>query len=106
MKTQVTHEIEEHVGIPADTFELQGDLIIPEEPVGLVLFAHGSGSSRHSPRNRFVAQYLNDHHLATLLIDLLSEDEEWIDTRTAQLRFNIPFLANRLLLAIDWLSNN
>jgi dienelactone hydrolase len=69
----------------------------------VVLFAHGSGSSRFSSRNRFVAEQLNLAGLATLLIDLLTPDEELVDDRTAELRFNVPMLADRLVAAIDWL---
>jgi putative phosphoribosyl transferase len=68
-----------------------------------VLFAHGSGSSRHSPRNRYVAWLLNQANLATLLVDLLTSDEETIDLRTGQLRFDIELLAERLISVTDWL---
>lgn len=83
---------------------LQGDLVRPDAATAIVVFAHGSGSSRHSPRNRQVAQTLNEAGLATLLIDLLSEDEERVDQATAELRFDIGFLAERLLSATDRLS--
>ena len=82
---------------------LEGDLNIPEGARGIVLFAHGSGSSRHSPRNRYVAQLLNQAQLATLLVDLLTAEEEAIDLRTAQPRFDIGLLAARLAGATDWL---
>jgi pimeloyl-ACP methyl ester carboxylesterase len=75
---------------------------MPRDAGGLVLFAHGSGSSRHSPRNRFVAGELQQHGLATLLMDLLTEREERVDDRTGALRFDIPFLARRLTGATDW----
>jgi pimeloyl-ACP methyl ester carboxylesterase len=75
---------------------LIGDLEVPPDPVGLVLFAHGSGSSRRSERNRHVASVLNDGGLATLLFDLLTEDEARVDARTARFRFDIPLLAERL----------
>lgn len=81
---------------------LAGDLVVPAHPKGLVLFAHGSGSSRFSTRNRAVARRLQEGGLATLLFDLLTEDEEAIDARTAELRFNIPLLADRLVGALDW----
>ncbi|MFZ3374538.1 MAG: hypothetical protein WA183_03195 [Chthoniobacterales bacterium] len=68
---------------------LKGNLSLPKKPRGVVLFAHGSGSSRHSPRNRYVARMLNEANLATLLIDLLTPEEEMIDLRTAHLRFDI-----------------
>jgi len=78
-------------------------LTLPEHASGLVLFAHGSGSSRHSPRNRAVAETLNQRALATLLIDLLTTDEEQIDAGTRELRFDIGLLADRLVGVIDWL---
>ena len=82
---------------------LNGDLRIPPQSHGLVLFAHGSGSSRHSPRNQYVARALERRNLATLLIDLLTPEEERIDDRTAQYRFDIPMLASRLVAIVDWL---
>jgi putative phosphoribosyl transferase len=81
---------------------LSGNLDIPKEANGLVLFAHGSGSSRHSPRNQFVAHTLNDAGLATLLFDLFTHEEEAIDTQTRELRFNIDLLAERLIDATKW----
>ncbi len=94
------------VAIRAGDVELQGDFDLPENPRGIVLFAHGSGSGRHSPRNRFVANVLREGGLGTLLLDLLSEEEETVDLRTGHLRFDIPFLAERLLYAIDWLGQD
>jgi pimeloyl-ACP methyl ester carboxylesterase len=85
---------------------LNGDLGLPDRATGVVLFAHGSGSGRHSPRNRFVAEQLRAAGLGTLLIDLLTEREEQIDARDARLRFDIPLLAERLLGAIDWLADD
>jgi dienelactone hydrolase len=85
---------------------LEGNLTLPEEPRGVVLFAHGSGSSRRSPRNRHVAEMLNEANLATLLIDLLTSEEEMIDLRTAHLRFDINLLAERLIAATDWLTQD
>jgi dienelactone hydrolase len=82
---------------------LEGNLHVPANARGLVLFAHGSGSSRHSPRNRFVAGVLQEGGLATLLIDLLTSEEERIDARTAKLRFDIGLLAERLAGAAEWL---
>ena len=82
---------------------LDGTLSMPENASGIVVFAHGSGSSRHSPRNRFVAGVLNEGGLATLLFDLLTQPEEAEDTYTAALRFNIGLLAERLVGAADWL---
>src|SRR2546430_15614101 len=85
------------VQIQAGRAVLSGNLTIPENATGLVLFAHGSGSSRHSPRNQFVAHTLNDAGLATLLFDLLTPKEEAIDLHTREHRFNIALLAERLV---------
>src|SRR5215472_13085646 len=90
------------VQIPAGRAELSGNLTIPENPVALVLFAHGSGSSRHSPRNQFVARTLNRAGLGTLLFDLLTPEEEALDIRTREHRFNINLLAERLVHATKW----
>src|SRR5881397_1270427 len=90
------------VRIPAGRATLDGNLTIVDEATALVLFAHGSGSSRHSPRNQFVARVLNNSGLATLLFDLLTPEEEAIDARTAELRFNIKLLAERLVHATNW----
>ncbi|MGA7521479.1 MAG: dienelactone hydrolase family protein [Acidobacteriaceae bacterium] len=90
------------VDIPADV-RLCGDLHIPASPSGIVLFAHGSGSSRLSPRNQFVARQLQQTGLATLLLDLLTDSEEVLDERTAGLRFDIDLLAKRLLYAVQWI---
>jgi len=81
---------------------LEGDLALPPHPCGVVVFAHGSGSSRHSPRNRFVAETLQAHGIGTLLMDLLTASEEVIDQRTSLLRFNIRLLAKRLAGATTW----
>jgi putative phosphoribosyl transferase len=89
--------------VPTGGVELEGNLIVPDRPRGVVLFAHGSGSSRHSSRNRFVARELQTAGLATLLIDLLTAGEEAVDMRTGQLRFDIGMLAGRLVCATDWL---
>jgi dienelactone hydrolase len=93
---------DQEVHIPAGRVTLEGNLTIPEGAAGLVLFAHGSGSSRHSPRNRFVARVLEKSGLATLLMDLLTASEEVVDNQTAELRFNIGLLAERLMFAADW----
>lgn len=93
------------VQFPAGPVTLEGNLSLPLEPLGLVLFAHGSGSGRHSPRNRHVAEVLNEARLATLLIDLLTAEEERIDQVTAELRFDIDLLASRLVHATDWLGS-
>lgn len=90
------------VSIPAGEYAIQGDLTLPASAQGAVIFAHGSGSSRHSPRNKYVAEVLNLGGLATLLIDLLTAEEELADMRTAEYRFDIPLLADRLLAATDW----
>jgi putative phosphoribosyl transferase len=90
------------VQIQAGRAVLPGDLRIPKSATALVLFAHGSGSSRHSPRNQFVARTLNDAGLGTLLFDLLTQQEEAIDMQTRELRFNIHFLAERLVHATKW----
>ena len=90
------------VQIQAGRAVLSGNLTIPENATGLVLFAHGSGSSRHSPRNQFVAHTLNDAGLATLLFDLLTPKEEAIDLHTREHRFNIALLAERLVHGTTW----
>jgi putative phosphoribosyl transferase len=90
------------VQIHAGRAVLPGNLNIPEDASALVLFAHGSGSSRHSPRNQFVARTLNEAGLATLLFDLLTPEEEAIDMQTREHRFNIHLLAERLVHATKW----
>src|SRR2546425_4666048 len=84
-----------------DAGEIEGDLRLPGDAPGLVVFAHGSGSSRHSPRNRMVAPRLNEAGFGTLLVDLLTSEEEAVDVRTAHLRFDLGLLADRLLAAGD-----
>ena len=84
---------------------LAGDLGVPAGATGVVLFVHGSGSSRHSPRNRFVAERLREAGLGTLLLDLLTGDEELIDERTRTLRFDIDLLARRVVGAAAWLTS-
>jgi putative phosphoribosyl transferase len=91
------------VEIRAGEASLDGDLVVPEDAAGIVLFAHGSGSSRHSPRNRFVATTLHEAGIGTLLMDLLTPAEEIHDRATGELRFDIALLARRLIAAIDWL---
>jgi dienelactone hydrolase len=98
--------LEKEIQIAIGEVTLAGNLSIPPGSQGVVLFAHGSGSGRHSPRNRFVAQVLNASGLATLLIDLLTQQEEIIDSTTRHLRFNIDFLAERLLGAASWLEKD
>lgn len=90
------------VQIKAGTAVIEGDLTVPEQASGLVIFAHGSGSSRFSPRNRAVAQTLQEGGFGTLLLDLLTRDEEAVDVRTREYRFDIKRLAQRVVAAIDW----
>ncbi len=92
------------VRVPVGGAELTGDVTLPERPFGMILFAHGSGSSRRSPRNRMVAGTLNQAGFATLLMDLLTGDEERADAQTGHLRFDIGLLAGRLTGAVDWLA--
>ena len=96
-------EPENIVTIQADGAELEGNLLIPDGAEGIVVFAHGSGSSRHSPRNKKVAGDLRERGLATLLFDLLTAEEDKVDRRTREYRFDIPLLADRLAGATDWL---
>jgi putative phosphoribosyl transferase len=91
------------VTVRLQSAHLDGYLSIPTAATGVVVFAHGSGSSRHSPRNRYVADILNEAGLATLLIDLLNADEQEADLQTGQLRFDIGFLASRLVAITQWL---
>lgn len=90
------------VSVEAGDVSLAGDLVVPDGARGVVLFAHGSGSSRHSPRNRLVAGELHRSRLATVLADLLTEDEERYDAGTAALRFDIGLLAGRVTAMVDW----
>jgi putative phosphoribosyl transferase len=89
-----------------DTDLLDGDLHIPADARGLVIFAHGSGSSRFSSRNRKVAEFLNKGRFATLLLDLLTQAEERVDVRTAEYRFDIPLLGHRVIAATDWVKGH
>jgi putative phosphoribosyl transferase len=91
------------VTVPVGDAVLEGDLVLPDEPAGVVLFAHGSGSGRHSPRNRLVASTLNEAGIGTLLVDLLTRREEDVDRLTGHLRFDIDLLARRVTAAVDWL---
>jgi putative phosphoribosyl transferase len=99
----VSAQTAQTVVVQAGPVSVEGSLVVPEAAIGVVLFAHGSGSSRHSRRNRYVAEMLNEAALATLLIDLLTADEEAGERETRHLRFDIPFLARRLFAAIEWL---
>jgi putative phosphoribosyl transferase len=98
--------INQVVPIPLGGVVLEGNLVVPDHAAGVVLFAHGSGSSRHSPRNRLVARNLQSAGLATLLIDLLTADEEASEAETGALRFDIGLLADRLIAVTDWLLAN
>lgn len=107
MDNEVTRkESERVVWMPVGAVTLEGDLGIPEGANGIVVFAHGSGSSRRSPRNRFVAQVLRQGGLATLLFDLLTQEEEVMDMWSGHLRFNIGLLADRLVGVTDWVVHN
>src|SRR3954463_1406636 len=97
---------EEAVRIDTDRGRIEGSLAVPDDAAGAVIFAHGSGSSRHSPRNQFVADILHRDGLATLLVDLLTADEERRDLITAEHRFDIRLLAYRLSIVTDWLEMN
>jgi putative phosphoribosyl transferase len=94
------------IEIGAGEVTLRGDLELSEAHRGIVLFAHGTGSSRFSPRNRFVAEALRDRGLSTLLMDLLTDAEEDVDLATAHLRFDIPMLAERVVTAVDHMAQN
>ncbi len=104
MVSREPHEEERLVEVETAGVTLEGNLGIPAPAGGIVLFAHGSGSSRHSPRNRMVAGHFREAGLATLLIDLLTAEEEQIDLRTRHLRFDIDLLSERLSGAVDWIS--
>ena len=97
---------DQFIQIPTGSVSLSGDLTVVDGSPGIVLFAHGSGSGRHSRRNRYVAKVLQDTGLGTLLFDLLTEEEEVIDERTRHLRFDIELLTDRLVAVTDWLVQN
>jgi len=101
-----TDKVDSEVQIPIDSIALEGNLIIPEGAKRIVIFAHGSGSSRHSPRNQYIAQELQRSGIGTLLFDLLTVEEERIDMLTRNLRFDIDLLANRLVNVTTWILNN
>ena len=105
--TTASHGATTHgVTIPVGRLRLEGDLSIPQDATGIVVFAHGSGSSRHSPRNQFVARQIRDAGVGTLLFDLLTAREEDVDARTGHLRFDIGLLANRLEGVASWVRTN
>src|SRR3972149_1255843 len=106
MQQRKTNQEEGYVQITSDGVTLHGNLLVPARPRGLVAFAHGSGSGRHSPRNQYVAEALRRAGLATLLFDLLTLDEEAEDLITGKQRFDIGLLARRLAGATDWLQSN
>jgi dienelactone hydrolase len=97
--------ISEAISLPVGRTQIEADLRLPDDAVGLVIFAHGSGSSRKSARNRFVAEALERRALGTLLLDLLTQDEDVVDAHTAQFRFDIPRLAGRVEQACEWLQS-
>ncbi|MCL5673285.1 MAG: dienelactone hydrolase family protein [Deltaproteobacteria bacterium] len=96
-------KISKEIKISINNKDINGSMEIPAAAKGIVLFAHGSGSSRFSSRNRYVAKILNENNLGTLLFDLLTEEEEKVDIYTAEYRFNIRLLAERLITVTDWL---
>src|SRR5256885_6448261 len=102
MKTQIQSS---EVEIPVGKKQLGGELVLPGDAAGIVLFAHGSGSSRHSPRNQYVARVLHEAGLGTLLFDLLTSEEEQEEYYTRHLRFDIELLASRLSAGTEWLTN-
>jgi pimeloyl-ACP methyl ester carboxylesterase len=104
MPNTETHPIE--IRIPVDSSFITGDLHLVKDSQGLIIFAHGSGSSRFSRRNQYVATQLNNGRFSTLLFDLLTPEEERVDLITREYRFNIPLLAERLVLVSNWIKNN
>jgi pimeloyl-ACP methyl ester carboxylesterase len=103
--TQATQKAQaKDIQIRSSAVQLSGDLTLPEKAQGVVLFAHGSGSSRHSTRNQFVARTIREAGVGTLLFDLLTQDEEAVDARTGHLRFDIGLLASRLIDVTYWIN--
>ena len=94
------------VRIPVGSVVVEGNLTVPSDAKGIVIFAHGSGSSRFSTRNRYVAKFLNAQKIGTLLFDLLTNEEDQADIETAEYRFNIDLLAERLIGATEWLKKD
>jgi len=105
MRTVVENIDRKAIRVPAGEVELAADIALPAEACGIVLFAHGSGSSRRSPRNRHVAEVLNRGAVGSVLIDLLTEEEEQVDVQTAELRFDIDLLVRRLTAITDWIGS-
>src|SRR5260221_9488541 len=103
-ESQSQLEIRE-VTIPSGRVQLKGELTVPTGALGLVIFAHGSGSGRHSPRNQSVARALQNDGLGTLLFDLLTGEEEQLEYHTRHLRFDIPLLADRLVAVTRWVAD-
>jgi dienelactone hydrolase len=105
--SDIKHELQldQAINITSGKVELEGELKVPQGATGIVLFAHGSGSSRHSPRNQYVAQTIREAGVGTLLFDLLTREEEAIDSYTGELRFDIKFLARRLVDATNWITS-
>src|SRR5512138_31884 len=98
-------QLDRTINITSGKAQLDGELKVPQGATGIVLFAHGSGSSRHSPRNQYVARTIREAGVGTLLFDLLTKDEEALDSYTGHLRFNIEFLAGRLVDATNFVTN-
>lgn len=98
-------QLDQTIHIPSGRVKLEGELKLPKGATGVVLFAHGSGSSRHSPRNQYVAKEIREAGVGTLLFDLLTKEEEAIDAYTGELRFNINFLGRRLVDATNWITS-
>src|SRR5437870_4353154 len=100
----LVHDTEHPIIIHSHDLSLDGLLHIPQQAQGIVIFAHGSGSSRFSPRNQFIARILQEARMATLLFDLLTLEEDEIDAKTMEYRFDVELLANRLLSATSWVA--
>ena len=103
---QTTKQEDVHIDLPEENASLKAFLTLPESADKIIVFAHGSGSGRFSPRNQYVANYLVKHNLGTLLLDLLTPEEEKVDEITREFRFDIPLLAERLVKAAKWLRKN
>src|SRR5689334_2297627 len=106
VRIPIDEQKQQSLTAPSSDATLEGNLIIPKAAEGIVVFAHGSGSSRHSPRNQYVAEVLNNAGLATLLTDLLTKEEDEVDIKTREYRFNIDLLSKRLVAVTDWIKQN